>query len=483
MKNSLKFLTMLGLVLLASITGCNKETVDTGIDGIAIDNYDLIQITDANRNLPVSIEVAGNEGIDSVTISVIRENATTPVTTQTIKRFTDNSFGRINIPVAFPVASIAPNGLYKVVYTVFDSKGGSVTKEYIVNVLNNQTVKYCTFENKPLPAGKNVWVRVISTLPLDETDKVYFTGNFEAENGGTGDWTGGKDLFMMNRISANCFEIAVNLTTANEFKFTLGSWDKECLDNKGNSTSNFKWTSGTGSQEYTIYNWKTKPVVLQDIPLALPSDGIATGKVSIITDINTTDDAHKYYLVKKGNPASEKSNPMYRVAGTTKVMGAVPKDLVSEYIVVRDDEKKGVNLWGFETAVSKWDGKTNPVNTFVPYFEGDAAILTVPENLYIVGDAPPPPVWTNPVPVPLQQFTKVSAGVFELTIALAGHKSYILLPENGSWDHKYGGTEKSGGTLLADGQVPGSNTPSPDEDGTYKITVDFSTASYKVVKQ
>ncbi len=482
MKNTFKLLGTLSLFIAFFIAGCKKENVDTAIDGLAIANYDLVQITDANRNLPVSVEVSGNEGIDSVTVKIYPDASTTAVASQTISRFTSDAFGRINIPVAFPLPVVAPNGLYKIVYTVFDKKGTSVTKEYFVNVLNNQTTKYCTFENKALPAGKNVWVRVISTLPLDATDKVFFTGNFEAANGGSGDWTGGVNLFEMTRVSANCFEIAVNLTTANEFKFTLGGWDKECFDNNGNATSNFKWNSGTGSQEYTIYNWKTKPVTVQNIPQPLPSEGIVSGKVSIIADVNSTDDTKKYYLVKKGGPLSDKSIPMYRVAGTTKVMGAVLQDLTSEYIVVRDDDKSGVNLWGFATSVPVWDGHTNPVNVTVPYFEGDAAILAVPAELFIVGGATPGG-WNNPVPVPTQQFTLVSPGKYELTVPLTMNQSYLFLPVNGDWSHKYGGSEKSAGTLLADNQVPGSNTPSPDEDGSYKITVDFTTASYKVVKQ
>jgi hypothetical protein len=481
MKNNFKLFALSGLLFLAGLAACKKDEIATEIGGIDIDNYDLVQITDANRNLPVSIEVSGNDGIDSVTVRVFKDGATTPVTMQTIKRFTDNQFGRINLPVSFPVPSVAPNGVYKVVYTVFDKKGKSVTKDYLVNVLNNQTTKYCTFENKPLPAGTNTWVRVISTLPLGADDKVYFTGNFEEANGGTANWTGGRDLFIMNRVSENCFELAVNLTTDNEFKFTLGSWDKECFDNVGRPTSNFKWKGGS-SQEYTIYNWKTKDVVIQDIPQPLPAEGISSGEVSVIADINTTDDAHKYYLVKRGASVSDKSNLMYRVPGTTKVMGSVPKDLTSEYIVVRDDEKKGVSLWGFETFITKWDGKTNPVNASVPFFEGDPAILVPPGELYIVGDATPGQ-WNNPVPTPSQAFTKVSDGVFELAIALNANKSYLLLPVNGSWDNKYGGTEKLGGKLLANNQVPGSNTPSPDEVGTYKITVDFTKGSYTVVKQ
>jgi hypothetical protein len=106
----------------------------------------------------------------------------------------------------------------------------------------------------------------------------------------------------------------------------------------------------------------------------------------------------------------------------------------------------------------------------------------VPSNLYIVGDATAGG-WSNPVPVPAQQLTQVSNGEFKITIPLTGGKSYLFLPLNGSWDHKFGGsTDGTSGaaTLLADGDVPGSNTPAPSTSGTYTIDVNFITKTYSV---
>ena len=87
------------------------------------------------------------------------------------------------------------------------------------------------------------------------------------------------------------------------------------------------------------------------------------------------------------------------------------------------------------------------------------------------------------VPVPSQEFTKTGNASFKITLPLTAGKSYLFLPVNGSWDHKYGGTSATGGTLLADGDVPGSNTPAPAQDGTYEINVNFITMQYTVVKQ
>jgi len=105
-----------------------------------------------------------------------------------------------------------------------------------------------------------------------------------------------------------------------------------------------------------------------------------------------------------------------------------------------------------------------------------------PNNLFIVGDATDGG-WNNPVPTPSQQFTRLNLTNFQLTVNLTAGKSYLLLPKNGDWSNKYGGTSATGGTLLADGNVPGSNTPAPAVSGSYLINVDFLTGKYTVTKQ
>ena len=116
--------------------------------------------------------------------------------------------------------------------------------------------------------------------------------------------------------------------------------------------------------------------------------------------------------------------------------------------------------------------------TVTPY----AGSLPVPSNLYIVGDATAGG-WNNPVPVPSQQFTRVNLTEYEITLPLTTGGSYLFLPLNGDWGHKYGGTSATGGTILVDGAVPGSNTPGPAVSGTYKINVNFLTNTYTVTHQ
>lgn len=116
--------------------------------------------------------------------------------------------------------------------------------------------------------------------------------------------------------------------------------------------------------------------------------------------------------------------------------------------------------------------------TVTPY----SGAFPLPVNLYIVGDATAGQ-WNNPVPVPSQQFTRINLTQFQINIALTSGKSYLFLPVNGDWARKFGGTSATGGTLLADGAVPGSNTPAPATSGTYKIIVDFAASTYSVTKQ
>jgi len=108
--------------------------------------------------------------------------------------------------------------------------------------------------------------------------------------------------------------------------------------------------------------------------------------------------------------------------------------------------------------------------------------VTLPTNLYIVGDATTGG-WNNPVPTPSQQFTQIDTYTFAISITLTTGKSYLFLPVNGDWTHKYGGATDGAATarLLADGDVPGSNTPAPSSTGQYLVVVNFFTNTYSVV--
>ncbi len=108
-------------------------------------------------------------------------------------------------------------------------------------------------------------------------------------------------------------------------------------------------------------------------------------------------------------------------------------------------------------------------------------------QLYIVGNATPggdATGWNNPVPVPSQQFTKISTTLYEITIPLIGDKSYLFLPENGSWTVKYGaiGANNTNNVNGDDFKAAGGDMKAPAVSGNYKIEVDFQRGKFTVTK-
>jgi len=94
--------------------------------------------------------------------------------------------------------------------------------------------------------------------------------------------------------------------------------------------------------------------------------------------------------------------------------------------------------------------------------------------------------WANPLGNPYdvsQKFTRVSNTLYELTVAMLGGGNYKILQDNGQWNTQYhmltGGTW-SGGSFEQKDADPGF--PGPPTAGNYKITVNFITGTYTVVK-
>jgi len=121
-----------------------------------------------------------------------------------------------------------------------------------------------------------------------------------------------------------------------------------------------------------------------------------------------------------------------------------------------------------------------------PYKIPPKVVLPTSGKLFIVGDATKGS-WSNPVPVPTQEFTRIDETTFGGIFQLNGGGSYLILPENGNWDKKY---------AVADGSIPGlnaggdfgynvsgshnSNIPGPTTDGLYKIILDFQKGKFTV---
>lgn len=119
-----------------------------------------------------------------------------------------------------------------------------------------------------------------------------------------------------------------------------------------------------------------------------------------------------------------------------------------------------------------------------PYLDVAVPVPTT-NSLWITGDAVASG-WSNPLGNPYdvnQKFTRVSNTLYELTLQMPGGGAYKLLQDNGNWATQYhmlpGGTW-SGGEFEKRDADPAF--PGPPTAGNYKITVNFKTGKYSVVK-
>jgi hypothetical protein len=124
-----------------------------------------------------------------------------------------------------------------------------------------------------------------------------------------------------------------------------------------------------------------------------------------------------------------------------------------------------------------------------PYLDVALPIPATGE-LYITGDAMPSN-WTNNPPAN-QKATQVSITEYTITVALTPGKYYKFLTNLNQWQPQYGLKIGSGGN--ADGGDMGLNNntpqysgdpdaiPTPALAGDYKVTLNFITGKYRVVK-
>lgn len=122
----------------------------------------------------------------------------------------------------------------------------------------------------------------------------------------------------------------------------------------------------------------------------------------------------------------------------------------------------------------------------LPYAPPPKVRLPESNSLFIVGSATPGG-WSNPVPVPSQEFTKISNTLYEITIRLTGGEKFLFLVNNGLWDKKYAVVDDSNNGLdvgldFAYFTSGGKDIPAPAVSGNYKISVDFQTGKYTISK-
>ncbi len=118
-----------------------------------------------------------------------------------------------------------------------------------------------------------------------------------------------------------------------------------------------------------------------------------------------------------------------------------------------------------------------------PYKIPPRVALPTTGKLYIIGGATQGGWGSNPVPVPTQEFARLSetswGGIFQLN----GGEQYLMLPLNGSWDNKFAVANTALAGLSGGGDFGfnlGDNFPAPAASGMYQIIVDFQTGKFKV---
>jgi hypothetical protein len=142
--------------------------------------------------------------------------------------------------------------------------------------------------------------------------------------------------------------------------------------------------------------------------------------------------------------------------------------------LANDKGKLYSNKMSFSTKTFSIPPKVTPPGTAPDYTDG---------HLFIVGNATPGG-WNNPVPVPSQEFTKLSPTSYELTVQLVGGNAYLFLPINGFWGAKYGamGGNYSNNPNGDDFKPEGGDFIAPASSGLYKIVVDFQRGKFSVTR-
>lgn len=210
--------------------------------------------------------------------------------------------------------------------------------------------------------------------------------------------------------------------------------------------------------------------------------------------LNTGTSSHDVsYSLQVDTTGSNFSNPRMQEV-------SISKDLSKEFTVKELNSLFGVtklNLLENKPHNIEFRLKASLVGGAVPLYSNVIKMVITPYldvavpiptsgQLWATGDAFTSG-WANPLGNPYdvsQKFTRVSNTLYELTVTMPGGGNYKILQDNGQWDTQYhmlaGGTW-SGGNFEKKDADPGF--PGPPTAGTYKITVNFITGAYTVVKQ
>lgn len=98
---------------------------------------------------------------------------------------------------------------------------------------------------------------IVHTVKLNDSDKVYIAGN----NNSLGNWNPGISVFNKDDDTTWSRIFTFNKNESIEFKFTLGTWSKEGLENEDEMQKNFHFqTNKDTTIEYRINYWGTNAI-------------------------------------------------------------------------------------------------------------------------------------------------------------------------------------------------------------------------------
>ncbi|MCX6209005.1 MAG: SusE domain-containing protein [Bacteroidetes bacterium] len=218
-----------------------------------------------------------------------------------------------------------------------------------------------------------------------------------------------------------------------------------------------------------------------------PSDSnTAVATLNWTDPMLSTDSAYKMYVIE-----IDSTGRNFKQAAKITVYGTLSKALIGK-------ELNSILLnFGFKFNVA-YDIDVRLTSSYVnnndikvsntlklsatPYKVPPKVELPSTGKLYIVGGATNGG-WSNPVPTPTQEFTRIDETTFMGVFDLSSGGSYLLLAVNGGWDEKFGalGSNNSNNVAGDNFKKGGGDLLAPATTTKYLITVDFQQGKFTVV--
>jgi starch-binding outer membrane protein SusE/F len=207
------------------------------------------------------------------------------------------------------------------------------------------------------------------------------------------------------------------------------------------------------------------------------STGLSSQDVSYLVEIDTTN--------------SNFTNPGRKSIGVSKDLSlSITQNDLNDYLlnqlVLTAGAPHNIEIRVTSRLVNNTVPLASNVLKFVvtPYAIPPKVAPPTTNKLFLVGSATPGG-WNNPVPVPTQEFTRISATLYQLnSVPISAGNSYLFLPLNGDWGTKFGGIGANNANNVNedDFRINGGDLLAPAVSGNYKIEVDFQRGKFKLTK-